>query len=326
MPPPQPQHTAEALAAAARAVAAKLGAGRLSIGRFCAETGINPARVYARFDDWAGLCAAAGIEPAGELQPLIPADRLLADLHSAILAAGELPTQKRLLRAVPWSNATLVRRFGGWTGALSALLAWVAKNDPAFPYRAALEARLLSQARRKAWRGAAAVSRAAEPPWPARGVRACGEPLGFRAMLHAPVNEQGVVLLFGMVAGELGYAVDAVGAAFPDCLAKRRVEIGPRNADLRWEPVRIEFEYRSRSFAYHGHDPEGCDVLVCWEHDWPDCPLEVLELRSVLPVLAARGGGKGYGGDGRVDARWVGGRQRAEEESASPSHPCSPSP
>ncbi|MBI1194891.1 MAG: hypothetical protein GC138_03460 [Gammaproteobacteria bacterium] len=323
MPPPKPEHTAEALVAAARALALRLGTRRLAVGRFCAETGINPARVYARFDDWPALCASAGLEPGGERSPPIPADRMLADLHRAILAAGELPTQKKLVRAVPWSNATLVRRFGSWSGTLSALTQWIAVHDPAFPYRAALEARQRSQARRKAWRGPAAISRAAEPPWPALGRRACGEPLGFRAMLHAPVNEMGVVLVFGMVAHELGYAVDAVGAAFPDCHAKRRIHIGARESDLRWEAVRIEFEFRSRTFAHHGHDPEDCEVLVCWEHDWPDCPLEVLELKSAVAALALRDAGRGHGGDGRglvaprVGARVgvdVGGRGAAEEE------------
>jgi hypothetical protein len=46
--------------------------------------------------------------------------------------------------------------------------------------------------------------------------------------------------------------------------------------------VRIEFEYRSRNFAAHRHDPGGCDPIVCWVHDWPDCPIEVLELRQAM--------------------------------------------
>lgn len=107
-----------------------------------------------------------------------------------------------------------------------------------------------------------------------------GELIHFRGMTHAPVNEQGVVLLFGAVARDLGYAVEAVRTAYPDCLAKRRVSGG------RWQRVRVEFEYRSRSFRDHGHDPEGCDVVVCWTHDWPGCPLEVLELKSAIAGLA----------------------------------------
>ena len=108
-------------------------------------------------------------------------------------------------------------------------------------------------------------------------------------MAFAPVNEQGVVLLFGMVAEELGYAVDAIGTAFPDCAARRLVaegKDGGAGADARWEPVRVEFEYRSRSFLYHGHDAAACDVIVCWQHDWPDCPVEVLALKDVVSGLS----------------------------------------
>jgi hypothetical protein len=72
-----------------------------------------------------------------------------------------------------------------------------------------------------------------------------------------------------------------VQAGYTDCDAKRRVK------PERWERVRIEFEYHSRSFRDHGHDQAGCDLVVCWEHDWPDCPVEVLELRSAIRHLAA---------------------------------------
>jgi len=30
------------------------------------------------------------------------------------------------------------------------------------------------------------------------------------------------------------------------------------------------------------HDVDGCDLIVCWSHNWPDCPLEVLALENVV--------------------------------------------
>src|SRR5205807_6456038 len=71
---------------------------------------------------------------------------------------------------------------------------------------------------------------------------AYGNPIDFRGLRHEPVNEQGVVLLFGMVARELGYMVEGMQRGFPDCEAKRR--IGPE----RWQRVNIEFEFESRNF------------------------------------------------------------------------------
>jgi len=109
--------------------------------------------------------------------------------------------------------------------------------------------------------------------------RLLGEFLDFRGLKHAPVNEQGVVFLFGMVAQELGYVVEIVRTKFPDCEAKRRV------GKDRWERLKIEFEFMSRNFLNHGHDANDCDLIVCWENNWPDCPLEVIELSVEIERL-----------------------------------------
>lgn len=106
-----------------------------------------------------------------------------------------------------------------------------------------------------------------------------GEPLNFRGLQHAPINEQGVVFLFGMVCRELGYLVESVQTGFPDCEGKRRID------NRRWERVRIEFEFKSSNFVKHGHDPTLCDLIICWEHDWLDCPMEVVELRKHIQTL-----------------------------------------
>jgi hypothetical protein len=47
--------------------------------------------------------------------------------------------------------------------------------------------------------------------------------------------------------------------------------------------VWIEFEFESRNFLLHGHDPKKCDVIVCWVHNWPECPkgIQVIELSKV---------------------------------------------
>lgn len=82
-----------------------------------------------------------------------------------------------------------------------------------------------------------------------------------------------------MIAHELGYIVESVGQGFPDCEGKRRV------ARNQWERVRIEFEYLSRTFRDHGHDERKCDLIVCWENNWPDSPIPVLELKKELADL-----------------------------------------
>lgn len=98
-------------------------------------------------------------------------------------------------------------------------------------------------------------------------------------MRAAPVNELGVVFLFAHKAQSLGFRIESIQPGFPDCLARR-------SAGDHEREVRIEFEYRSRSFLVHGHDARKCDCIVCWEHNWPDCPrrLEIIELRSLFEL------------------------------------------
>ena len=125
------------------------------------------------------------------------------------------------------------------------------------------------------WIKAASFQRRVLPDRPVLGA-----PIRTPGMAHAPVNEMGVLLLFGMVAVQLGFVIELVQASFPDCLAKIEVEPG------RWQYLRIEFEYESRAFQEHGHDPQECDMIVCWKHNWKNCPahLQVLELSKMVGI------------------------------------------
>lgn len=117
-----------------------------------------------------------------------------------------------------------------------------------------------------------------------RGESAFGDPLDDCDMIHAPTNEQGVVMLFGMLAKELKFVVELVQTAYPDCEAKRQGEDG------KWRRVLIEFEFRSSNF---NHDPRGCDLIVCWEHDTKENEVDVLELKSVMEERKAAALAKG---------------------------------
>lgn len=105
-----------------------------------------------------------------------------------------------------------------------------------------------------------------------------GPPFDLSALTNAPSNELGVVFLFGMFAAELGFQVESFRSRFPDCEAKRQVRPG------KWQRQRIEFEFESRNFALHRHDPARCDVIICWKHNWPSCPahIEAIELSKFV--------------------------------------------
>jgi hypothetical protein len=108
--------------------------------------------------------------------------------------------------------------------------------------------------------------------------RIYGDKIEFESLSCAPVNELGVVYLFGMLHKSFDFRIESIQSGYPDCIARRRV------GKNRWEEVRIEFEFNSRSFQTHAHDPTGVDLIVCWKHDWKGCPsdIEVIELRTIL--------------------------------------------
>lgn len=108
-----------------------------------------------------------------------------------------------------------------------------------------------------------------------------GPPTRPCGLAYEPVNEMGVMALFCMLSRQLGFVIESMQAGFPDCEAKMEVAPG------RWQHFRIEFEYESRNFRNHRHDPEKCDLIVCWRHNWKDCPanLQVLELSKVMQQI-----------------------------------------
>jgi hypothetical protein len=109
-----------------------------------------------------------------------------------------------------------------------------------------------------------------------------GSPLNFRGLVYGPINEQGVVYLFGLIASDLNIRVESIQQGYPDCTAVRYVGKG------RWERINIEFEFKSSNFD---HDPDKCDLLVCWEDDLPQEKreiikgLEVYELKSMINTV-----------------------------------------
>lgn len=111
-----------------------------------------------------------------------------------------------------------------------------------------------------------------------KGKSIVGDLINFRGLVYSPVNENGVIFIFGKVIEDLNMYIEEIKPGFPDCVGRRFTGRG-------WERVNIEFEYRSSNFEEHGHDPKECDLIVCWEHDWPDCPIEVIELREEIKAF-----------------------------------------
>jgi hypothetical protein len=97
----------------------------------------------------------------------------------------------------------------------------------------------------------------------------------------APRSEQEVVVLFGLLLPRLKrrFLINEVKEQFPDCHAYEINGSGERKL------VKIEFELRASNFAAHKHPEDRCDLIVCWEDDWPNCKIERLSLKAEVAAL-----------------------------------------
>ncbi len=56
-----------------------------------------------------------------------------------------------------------------------------------------------------------------------------GPRIDFPGLTYAPINEQGVVLLFGMLADDVGFSVESIRVQYPDAIViDYRAVIGPK--------------------------------------------------------------------------------------------------
>ena len=229
---------------------------------FRAASGVSRKQVIRLFGCHRELLRAAGHEPYGAARRL-PSAVILRNLRDGFVAAGGIVLPAHFRRVCRLDLRTIQRRWGGWTQALAALRDWLERDEPDYPHLPAL-------------RRLCAGIKAPQPK--SSLAPRCGDLLRVRALDHAPTSESAVVFLFGLVAEELGFVLETVGAQFPDAIGRRRI-------GKTWQHVRIEFEYESRSFRAHRHDPKGCDLIVCWEDNWPEAPVEVLELKWEIARL-----------------------------------------
>jgi hypothetical protein len=201
---------------------------------------------------------------------------LFEDWATVTRSQGKTPTMAEYEAQSKYTSKALVKRYGGWKHVAMGMLGYAKNARLEDEWKDVMD---ITADSLKLAQPAAPTLVKAKHLQPGRRV-APGEPvygppmLTASPMVYAPTNEAGVMVLFGAVAREHGFAITRVQAAFPDCEAMREIE------PERCQPTRIEFEYESRNFLLHLHPVDGADLIVCWKHNWPECPLEVLELKT----------------------------------------------
>lgn len=293
---------------AVRAAVKSAGGRRIRLKTFLGSTpGIALRDIYAHFPSWNALLRAAGFR-FDQHNQRIHDTALLADWGAVARKLQRPPSADEYRAHGAYSLSALTRRYHGWNPVCEAFRAFAVPQPQWDDVLALLpppgkethpDRAPVPRTKSKKTVPIPAHASAASSPSEfvirnsscrsphSNGRPLCGDPLNLDALLTTPVNESGVLFLFATLALRLGFRVQSLQTAFPDCEARRLLWAGT------WQPVRIEFEFESRNFLDHGHDPKCCDIIVCWTHNWPACPenLEVIELskevRRFMPDKAA---------------------------------------
>jgi len=253
----------------------------LSRSDFIRLTGISEYHIYKCFPNggWGELKKIANLKPHPHLREKLSNDELLEEFHRIVSKLKKIPTWSIFSSEAKISSDVIRRRFGGTQGTLQNYRDWLLLKYPDSPILNILQTQ--SKHELPLIPEDTIIRSNTLIAWNKKSDTEYGHPIDFRGLRHSPINEQGVIFLFAMISYEIGFIIEAIHASFPDCEGKRIID---RNRN-RWQRVRIEFEFQSSSFKAHGHNPDNCDLIICWEHDWPECPIEVIELRKLINEL-----------------------------------------
>lgn len=247
-----------------------------SLGELTRRERVSRRDVQRLFGNYGMALRACGMEPAKGSPTKM--EELFRDWAEVTRKVGKLPTVSEYEQKSVYSAKPLIGRFKGWRSVPEAMLAYAEREKLEGKWSDVME--MVRESQVKSCTSLAV--REDEPRGTGKLLRdrpTYGPPMMESGLAYGPANEMGVVFLFGMLARQLGFVVMRIQTAFPDCEAMRKID------DQTWEKVRIEFEYASRNFLRHGHPAGGCDVVVCWVNNWPECPVEVVELSSLAADL-----------------------------------------
>lgn len=257
-----------------RRVGASLESAHLTSQQYDSQ-GPDPSsyRIVRIFGSWHAALKEAGLKPSPNFIREVALEKLAEDFLTATTELGRIPTIRQLTRRSEHVSHTFAGKHGGYA----------TFKVRAIEHILAAKTRIPAGVRRLFESELANVPKHAVPPVTESPVipHRQGRSFNFRAFAYAPTTEHDVVQLFGAVAHELGFEILANRSAFPDCEARRK-QPGTREAFVK---CLIEYEFASAEYRRHKHPSTGCDLVVCWQHDWAECPIEVLELKTAVRSL-----------------------------------------
>lgn len=220
-------------------------------------TDFSYEQIRRTFGTWTAAVEAAGLEANPINEPpsnKIERRTLIDEFVRVANKLGKLPSHPVFSANSSISPAPFDREFGSWRKAVHTI---VTEARGRFTF----DAKILSETSENKSFGRS-------------------RPLGLSTpLLFVPRNETETLVLFALLASELGYEIEAAQISFPDLVLRQN-----------GERIRAEVEFLSSTYLAHGH-PISADILcVCWRRDI-DIPglREILSLEEVVRSMPNNG-------------------------------------
>jgi hypothetical protein len=252
-----------------RRVANILNTNYISQRDFNKHSKILSATIRSKFNSWEKALMISGLKPGKNFYKTIELKELANEFYEVAKRLSYIPSLNQMVHRGKFSERTYTRKFKKYSTFKAIVSKYIVDEqlckDKNIIHLFEIEAKNIKS------------------DTPIQEIRPHyeGKTLNFRHFAYTPTYENEVVSIFSAVAGELGFEIITIRDAFPDCKARRKSQ----NFRNRMQDCLIEFEFKSSDFVKHKHPIDGCNLVICWEHDWLECPIEVLNLKTEINKL-----------------------------------------
>ena len=208
---------------------------------------------------------------------------LFLDWAGLVRKLGKLPTMAEYEMHGSYSVRPLIRRYGGWVHVPAGLMEFAREERLEGEWGDVLDVIARHKEEEADGRRTSGSTNGRMPksnigrPRIFKDRPIYGRPMMDMALGLAPTNEMGVVFLFGTVAKQMGFMVIRLQTEFPDCEAFW----GKWSRDAgNWFGLSLNTKVATSWLM--GNKVDDCDLIVCWKNNWEGCPLEVIELSTVM--------------------------------------------
>ena len=186
----------------AKILAAELGKNTITIDDWKKKGICSNGVIYLRFGNWSNFLTEAGLK-IGNPQN-IPNDALLSEMARLHNLLGKRVSPMDMDSKGAFSSSTYIKRWGSWKNVWSCYL------DSPYVISAHKQQEIIETHK--------------------SDKHYFGDVIDMPGLLHAPVNELGVIYLFALLSKRLGYSIEGIQSPFPDAVEKRKL-----SGQKRWE-------------------------------------------------------------------------------------------